>query len=158
MIMSRMIGECPSSQRANQLSQQTSITHPSAKITTPNHSAPNFFLQCSHGMWCVFVSFFGGNANNLKFKYLFRAHQVCLETPKSCFALLKVSTWKRRATAGTKFPARAKEPKTLKRGKLDRSRKGHLLPLLNAYYRWATYKVQFNFFSSNKARVHLHTL
>ena len=118
---------------------------------------PIFFYNVP--MVCVvFSSYFFGNANNINFKYLFRTHQVCLETPKSCFALLKVSTEKRRATAGTKFPARAKEPKTLKRGKLDRSRKGHLLPLLNAYYRWATYKVQFNFFSSNKARVHLHTL
>ena len=44
LIMSRLIGECLSSQRPNQLSQQTSITHPSAKITTLNHSAPIFFL------------------------------------------------------------------------------------------------------------------
>ena len=130
LIMSRLIGECLSSPRPNQLSQQTSITHPSAKITTPHHSAPIFFLTNFPRYVVCFRLIFGGNANNLKFKYLFRTHQVCLETPKSCFALLKVSTWKRRATAGTKFSARAKEPKTLKRGKLDRSRKGHLLPLL----------------------------
>ena len=130
LIMSRLIGECLSSQRPNQLSQQTSITHPSAEITIPHHSAP-FFLTNFPRYVVRFRLIFGGNANNLKFKYLFRAHQVCLETPKSCFALLKVSTWKRGATARTKFSARAKEPKTLKRGKLDRSRKGHLLPLLN---------------------------
>ena len=137
----------------------TNVHHTSFR---QNHNSepfgPYFFSYKFPTVCGVFSSHFFGNANNINFKYLFRAHQVCLETPKSCFALLKVSSWKMRATAGTKFPARAKEPKTLKRGKLDRSRKGHLLPLLNAYYRWATYKVQFNFFSSNKARVHLHTL
>ena len=130
LIMSRQIGECLSFP-AGQSVVTTNVHHTSFR---QNHNSepfgPYFFSYKFPTVCGVFSSHFFGNANNINFKYLFRAHQVCLETPKSCFALLKVSTEKRRATAGTKFPARAKEPKTLKRGKLDRSRKGHLLPLL----------------------------
>ena len=131
LIMSRLIEECLSFPARGPISCHNN--RPSHILPLKSQPAPfgPFFSYKFPTVCGVFSSHFFGNANNINFKYLFRTHQVCLETPKSCFALLKVSTWKMRATAGTKFPARAKEPKTLKRGKLDRSRKGHLLPLLN---------------------------
>ena len=81
LIISRLIGECLSSQRANQLSQQTSITHPSAKITTLHHSAPIFFFKFPT-VCGLFLSHFLGMPTILSSNICFEPTKCVWKHPK----------------------------------------------------------------------------